>query len=53
MGSMLDYVSKALQKLQHTTPRRAKYEPHQWTRPNYGATKQQEIPLDTTPPIPE
>ena len=51
--SMTNYATKALQKIQHSTPRRAQYEPHQWTRTNYGATKQLTNPLDTSPPIPE
>ena len=50
---MTNYVTKALHKFQHTTPKRAQYAPHQWTRPNYSATKQLETPLDTSPPIPE
>ena len=50
---MPNYVNKALRKFQHTTPKRAQYAPHQWTRPNYGATKQLANPLDTSPPIPE
>ena len=37
--SMSNYVTKALHKFQHSTPKRAQYAPHQWTRPNYGATK--------------
>ena len=51
--SMPNYVTKALHKFQHPTPKRAQYSPHQWTRPNYGATKQLANPLDTSPPIPE
>ena len=50
---MPKYVTKALQKFQHTTPKRAQYAPHQWTRPHYGATKQLATPLDTSPQIPE
>ena len=38
--SMPNYVAKALHKFQHPTPKRAQYAAHQWTRPNYGATKQ-------------
>ena len=53
MVSMSNYVTKALHKFQHPTPKRAQYAPHQWTRPNYGATKQLATPLDTSPPIPE
>ena len=37
--SMPNYVTKALHKFQHPTPKRAQYAPHQWTRPNYGVTK--------------
>ena len=50
---MPNYVNKALQNFQHLTPKRAQYAPHQWTRPNYGATKQLATPLDTSLPIPE
>ena len=34
--SMPIYVTKALHKFQHPTPKRAQYAPHQWTLPNYG-----------------
>ena len=51
--SMPNYVTKSLHKFQHLTPRRAQYAPHQWTRPNYGATNQLATNLDTSPPIPE
>ena len=50
---MPNYVTKALHKFQHTTPKRTQYAPHQWTRPNYGATKQLPTPFDTSPPIPD
>ena len=50
---MTNYVTKALQKFQHPTQRCIQYLPHQWTRPNYGATQQLPTPLDTLPPIPE
>ena len=50
---MTNYVTKELQKFQHPTPMRAQYPPHQWTHPNYGATKQLATPLDNSPPIPE
>ena len=53
MVSMPKYVTKALHKFQHTTPKRAQYAPHQWKRPNYGTTKQLETPLDTSPSLPE
>ena len=53
LASMPNYVTKALHKFQHSTTKRAQYAPHQWTRPNYGATKQLVNPLDTPPPIPE
>ena len=49
--SIPNYVTKALQKFQYPTPKRAQYVPHQWTRPNYGATKQLATPLDTSQPI--
>ena len=48
-----NYVTKALHKFQHIAPKRAQYAPHQWTRPNYGSTKQLATPLDNLPPIPE
>ena len=48
---MPNYLTKSLQKFQHPTPKRAQYAPHQWTRPNYGATKQLATPLDNSPPI--
>ena len=50
---MPNYVTKALHKFQHLTPKRAQYAPHQWTRPNYGATKQLANPLDNSPPVTE
>ena len=53
MVSMPNYVTKALQKFQHPTPKCAQYALHQWMRPNYGATKKLATPLDTSPPIPE
>ena len=46
-------MTKSLQNFQHPTPTHAQYAPHQWTRPNYGATKQLTTPLDTSLPIPE
>ena len=39
MVSIPNYVTKALHKFQHPTPRRAQYAPHQWTQTNYVATK--------------
>ena len=42
--SMPNYVTKALHKFQHPTPKRAQYVPHKWTRPKYGATKQLTTP---------
>ena len=50
---MPNYVTKSPHKFQHNTPRRFQYTPHQRTRPSYGAKKQLETPLDTSPPIPE
>ena len=50
---MPNYLTKELHKFQHPTPKRAQYAPHQWTPPDYGATKQLATPLDTSPPIPE
>ena len=51
--SIPNYVTKALHKFQHPTPKRTQYAPHQWTRPNYGSKKQLATPLDTSPSIPE
>ena len=51
--SIPNYVTKSLHKFQHPIPKRTQYAPHQWTRPNYGATKQLATPLDTSAPIPE
>ena len=53
MVSMQHFMTKALQKFQHHTPKSAQYAPHQWMRPNYSATKQLTTPLDTSPLIPE
>ena len=50
--SMPNYVTKALQKFQHTTPKCAQYAPHQWTRPDYGK-KKPATPFDTSLSIPE
>ena len=49
--SITNYVTKALRKFQHPTPKCAQYAPHQWTHPNYGATTKIATPLDTSPPI--
>ena len=48
---MSNYMSKSLHIFQHPTLRRAQYVPHQWTRPNYSATKQLANPLENQPPI--
>ena len=50
---MPNYVTKEFHIFQHPTPKRAQYVPHQWTRPNYGATNQLATPLDNSPPIPD
>ena len=50
---MPNYVPKALHKFQHTTPKWSQYSPNQLTRPNYGAKKQLETTLDTSPPMTE
>ena len=50
---MPTYVKKALHTFQKPTPWRDQYATHQWTCPNYGATKQLENTLDISPPIPE
>ena len=42
--SISNYVTKALHKFQHITPKHTQYAPHKWTRPNYGATKQLATP---------
>ena len=46
-------MTKALHKFQHPSPRRAQYEPHQCTRPNFGATNKLETTLDNSPSITE
>jgi hypothetical protein len=38
--SMSGYILKVLHKLQHPTPSRPQYSPHQWNRPIYGKTRQ-------------
>ena len=48
--SMPGYVAKALQRLQHTSPARPQYAPHQWTQPAYGQ-KLQLAPIDTSPKL--
>ena len=53
MVSIPNYVAKYLQQFQHPTLKRVQYATHQWTRPNYGATKQLETLLDPSPTIPE
>ena len=50
---MPKYVTRSLHKFQHPTPKCAQYAPHQWTHPNYGATKELATSLDTSLPIPE
>ena len=50
---MPNYVTKAIHKFQHPTPKRAQCATHKWTHPNYGATKQLSTPLDNSPPITE
>ena len=50
--SIPNYVTKSLHKFQHHTPRQSQYAPHQWTRPNYCATKKLVTALYTSPPIP-
>ena len=51
--SIPNYVTRELHKFRHPTPKRSQNASHQWTRPNYGATKQLATPLDASPPIPE
>ena len=46
-------MTKLIHKFQHPTLRRAQSAPHQWTLPNYDGTNQLEIPVDTSPPVPE
>ena len=53
MVSIPNYVTKEIHKLQHPNLKCAQYAPHKWTRPKYGATKQLETTLDTSPPISE
>ena len=51
--STLNYVTNALQKFQHKTPRHDQYAPHKWIYPSYGAIKQLATFLNNSPPIPE
>ena len=50
---MKNYVKNKLYTLLHFTSKWAQYAPHQWTRPNYGATNQLKTLLETPPKIPE
>ena len=50
---MPNCVTKEIQQFQHSNPKHAQYAPHQWTRPNYGATNELAMPFYTLPPIPE
>lgn len=45
--SMPEYVSNALTRFQHPTPKRKQHAPHPWVEPTYGA-KQQLVEDDTT-----
>ena len=43
------YISKALHKFQHTTPKKPQYEPHAWTTPTYRQNVQYALPPETLP----
>ena len=51
--SMKHYVIKALQKLQHTFPKRPQYAPHKWTVPIYGQNRQYAPDPDTSALLPQ
>jgi hypothetical protein len=46
--SMSGYVTSALHKFQHPTPKCAQHAPHKWTAPTYGATQQLREPDNQT-----
>jgi hypothetical protein len=50
--SMPGYVAKALERFQHTPPRRAEHSPHAWSKPVYGTHPQLTSPVDNTALLP-
>ena len=46
--SMPNYIKKALQQFQHSTPSRPQYALYKWTQPAYGQKLQYAQPPDTT-----
>jgi hypothetical protein len=49
--SMPGYIEKALQRFQHSPPRRPEHSPHAYIEPNYGAPVQYTAPIDDSPPL--
>jgi hypothetical protein len=49
--SMPGYISKALARFQHPTPKRPQHSPHSWTPPTYGAAIQYADDPDTSEPL--
>jgi hypothetical protein len=50
--SMPGYVTKALERFQHTLPHRHEHSPHAWTKPVYGTHPQLTSPVDDTALLP-
>jgi hypothetical protein len=50
--SMPVYVIKALERFQHTPPRRAEHSPYAWSKPVYGTHPQLTSPVDDTALLP-
>jgi hypothetical protein len=50
--SMPGYVTKALERFQHTPPHRQEHSPHAWTKPIYGTHPQLTLPVDDTALLP-
>jgi hypothetical protein len=50
--SMLGYITKALERFQHTPTHRDKHSPHAWTKPIYGTHPQPTSPVDDTALLP-
>jgi hypothetical protein len=50
--SMPGYVTKALERFQHTPPHRHEHSLHAWTKPVYGTHPQLTTPVDDTALLP-
>ena len=46
---MPTYIEKALQKFQHTPPKRPQHAPHQWIKPKFGQKVQYALPPSSLP----